>query len=226
MCLSNCLQGSLSCSITWQLYECWNDMKMYFDIYLTEFKMQTIKNDAGRDGKRKNTHLFVSLSPSFPQPSLLSIRSSSASSSSRSAVFPSLPSPSSASLVPSRPLSFVSPPPSIAAAECWCKTLERSREGTELRLVSDVLLLSEMDRKDCSALSTFVNVLGRGNDTGDARPMNSGCLDRLELLELAGTSLSRTLHWQFGEIQAQWLDVTPAFHHDEMISEVVVSCAV
>ena len=34
-------------------------------------------------------------------------------------------------------------------------------------LISDVLSLSEMDRKDCSALSTFVNVLGRGRDTGD-----------------------------------------------------------
>lgn len=34
-------------------------------------------------------------------------------------------------------------------------------------MISDVLLLSEMDRKDCSALSTFISVLGWGNDTGD-----------------------------------------------------------
>lgn len=89
-------------------------------------------------------------------------------------------------------LSFLSLPPSIAAPECWRKAAEQSREGTEWGLISDVLLLSEMDRKDCSALSTFVNVLGWGNDTGDAWAEDSDdCLGRLGLLKLNWTLFSR-----------------------------------
>lgn len=84
---------------------------------------------------------------------------------------------------------------------------QRSREGMEWGMVSDVLLLSEMDRKDCSAQSTSVNVLGWVNDTGDAWTVDSdNCLGRSGLHELTWTPLS-SLQVHFGEIQGQLLGV-------------------
>lgn len=44
---------------------------------------------------------------------------------------------------------------------------EQSSTGTGWGLISDVLQLSERDRKDSPSLSTLTNVLGRGNDRTD-----------------------------------------------------------
>lgn len=101
--------------------------------------------------------------------------------------------------------------PSMAAPGCWCKAVKQSRKGTDWGLISDVLLLSEMDRKDCSALSTFINALGWGNNTRDAWSMDSdNYLDRLGCLSSLGhdsQSLLSAVWW------SSWhrLDFMPCF---------------